>query len=83
MRMVRFTLEIPGFRTQSVTLITTLLDPKLYPAEELARIYARRWRIELWFRDLKTPMGMETLRCLSPKMVHKELELFFISCNLM
>jgi hypothetical protein len=81
-RMVRFTLEIPGFRTKSVTLITTLLDPELYPAAELAQLYARRWRIELWFRDIKTSMGMEVLRCLSPKMVHKELEMFFIAYNL-
>ena len=66
-RMVRFTLEIPGYRTKSVTLITTLLDPKLYPAAELAQLYARRWRIELWFRDIKTSMGMETLRCLAPQ----------------
>jgi hypothetical protein len=81
-RMVRFTLEMPGYRTRSVTLITTLLDPELYPAAELAELYARRWRIELWFRDIKTSMGMETLRCLSPKMVHKELEMFFIAYNL-
>ncbi len=81
-RMVRFTLEIPGYRTQSVTLITTLLDPKLYPAAELAQLYARRWRIELWFRDIKTSMGMETLRCQSPEMIHKELEMFFIAYNL-
>jgi len=80
-RMVRFTLEIPGYRTQSVTLITTLLDPKLFPAAELAQLYARRWRIELWFRDIKTSMGMEVLRCLSPKMVHKELEMFLIAYN--
>jgi hypothetical protein len=80
-RMVRFTLTVPGYRTHSVTLITTLLDPKLYPAAELARLYARRWRIELWFRDIKTSMGMETLRCLSPKLVHKELEMFFIAYN--
>jgi len=80
-RMIRFTLEIPGYRTQSVTLITTLLDPVQFPAAELARLYARRWRIELWFRDIKTSMGMERLRCLSPKMVHKELEMFFIAYN--
>jgi len=80
-RMIRFTLEIPGYRTQSVTLITTLLDPVQFPAAELARLYARRWRIELWFRDIKTSMGMEKLRCLSPKMVHKELEMFFIAYN--
>src|SRR5208283_645644 len=80
-RMVRFTLQIPGFRTHSVTLITTLLDPIEFPAAELAQLYARRWRIELWFRDIKTSMGMERLRCLSPKMVHKELEMFFIAYN--
>jgi len=80
-RMVRFTLLVPGYRTKSVTLITTLLDPQLYPAAELAQLYARRWRVELWFRDIKTSMGMEALRCLSPKMVHKELEMFFIAYN--
>jgi hypothetical protein len=81
-RVVRFTLAVPGFRAHSVTLVTTLLDPVAYPAQELARLYARRWQIELWFRDLKTSMGMEALRCKSPRMAHKELEMFFIAYNL-
>jgi hypothetical protein len=81
-RVVRFTLAVPGFRVHSVTLVTTLLDPVAYPAQELARLYARRWQIELWFRDVKTSMGMEALRCKSPKMAHKELEMFFIAYNL-
>ena len=81
-RVVRFTLDVPGYRAQSVTLVTTLLDAQAFPAQELARLYARRWRIELWFRDIKTSMGMEVLRCKSPKMVHKELEMFFIAYNL-
>jgi len=59
-----------------------LLDAQAYPAEELARLYVRRWRIELWFRDIKTSMGMELLRCKSPQMAHKELEMFFIAYNL-
>jgi hypothetical protein len=71
-----------GFRVKSVTLVTTLLDPELYPAEELAMLYTRRWQIELWFRDIKTSMGMEVLRCKSPEMLHKELEMFFIAYNL-
>lgn len=50
----------------------TLLDPVAYPAQELARLYARRWQIELWFGDLKTSMCLERLRCKSPQMVHKE-----------
>ena len=81
-RVLRFQVQIPGFRTESVTLMTTLCDPRAYPAQELARLYGRRWRIELWFRDIKTTMGMEVLRCQSPEMVHRELEMFFIAYNL-
>jgi hypothetical protein len=81
-RVVRFTLAVPGFRARSVTLVTTLLDARACPAAELARLYLRRWRIELWLRDIKTSMGMEVLRCKTPRMVHKELEMFFIAYNL-
>ena len=81
-RVLRYELRRPGFRNRSVTLVTTLLDPQRYPAQQLALLYARRWQIELWFRDLKTSMGMNVLRCQSPKMVHKELEMFFIAYNL-
>jgi hypothetical protein len=81
-RVLRFNLHVPGFRVHCVTLVTTLLDPEAYPAEQLAFLYARRWRIELWFRDIKTSMGMEVLRCKTPAMVHKELEMFLIAYNL-
>jgi hypothetical protein len=81
-RVLRFQLRVPGFRPESVTLVTTLSDPAAYPAQEVARLYARRWHIELWFRDIKTTLGMEVLRCRRPKMVHKELELFLIAYNL-
>jgi hypothetical protein len=81
-RILRYTLRRAGFRTRSLTLVTTLMDAQLYPAQELALLYARRWQIELWFRDIKTSMGMEVLRCQSPKMIHKELEMFFTAYNL-
>jgi hypothetical protein len=80
-RVIRFQLCRKGYRPESVTLATTLLDPEKYPAQDVAQLYARRWKIELWFRDLKTSMGMEVLRCKSPAMVHKELEMFFIAYN--
>jgi hypothetical protein len=81
-RILRFSLSRAGYRTRSLTLVTTLVDAQLYPAEQLALLYAKRWQIELWFRDIKTSMGMEVLRCQSPKMIHKELEMFFIAYNL-
>jgi hypothetical protein len=81
-RILRYSLRRPGYRTRSLTLVTTLVDAQRYPAEQLALLYAQRWQIELWFRDIKTSMGMEVLRCQSPKMIHKELEMFFIAYNL-
>jgi Transposase DDE domain len=80
-RVLQVQLRVPGFRTQSVTLVTTLSDPKDYPAQELAQLYLRRWRIELWWRHLKTTLGMEVLSCLSPAMIHKELEMHLIGYN--
>jgi len=81
-RVLRVHAFRPGFRTQSVTLVTTLTDAAAFPAPELAGLYLRRWSIELWWRDIKTSMGMETLRCLSPAMAHKELEMYLIGYNL-
>jgi hypothetical protein len=81
-RVLRFTLNVKGFRSQSVTLVTTLVDTQQYSAEAIARLYARRWQVELRFRDLKTTMGMEVLRCQKPALVHKELEMYLIAYNL-
>src|SRR5438445_4199695 len=81
LRVLRFKLCRRGHRPESVTLVTTLLDAKEYSAQDLAELYARRWHIELWFRHIKTSMGMEVLRCKSPQMIHKELEMFLIAYN--
>jgi hypothetical protein len=81
-RVLRFNLCRKGYRPESVTLVTTLVEARTYPARDIAQLYARRWQIELWFRDLKTSMGMEVLRCQSPALLHKELEMFFIAYNL-
>ena len=81
-RILRFTATIRGFRGRRITLVTTLLDPAAYPAHELAALYARRWRLELCLRDLKTTLGMEQLRCKSPDMAEKELLAYLVAHNL-
>lgn len=81
-RIIRFTATLRGLRQRRVTLVTTLLDPGLYPAEQIIALYARRWSLELCFRDLKTTMGMERLRCQSPAMAQKELLTYLIAHNL-
>lgn len=81
-RILRFTTTIRGFRSRRVTLVTTLLDPNLFPAPDLVGLYARRWRLELCLRDLKTTMGMEVLRCKTPDMAEKELLAYLVAHNL-
>jgi hypothetical protein len=81
-RIIKVKVTAPGMRTRSLVLVTTLLDPTLYPAAEIAELYLQRWRVELTFRDLKTVMKMEVLRCKSPEMVHKEILMHFIAHNL-
>src|SRR5438874_2108734 len=81
-RIIRLTATIGGFRSRRITLVTTLLDPKLYPAQQLVALYVRRWRLELCLRALKTTMGMEQLRCKTPDMADKELLAYLVAHNL-
>jgi hypothetical protein len=80
-RIIRFTVTM-RCRRRRVTLVTSLLDPVAYPAHELAALYARRWRLELCLRDLKTTLGMDQLRCKSPDMAEKELLAYLVAHNL-
>jgi len=81
-RLVRFRTEVPGFRTQEVVLATTLLDAAAYPDAAIAELYRRRWAVELCFRDIKTTLGLDVLRCQSPELVDKEIWLQVIAYNL-
>lgn len=58
-----------------------MTDAARYPAEALAELYYQRWDVELFFRDLKTTLGMDILRCKSPDMVQKEILMHFIVYN--
>ena len=81
-RVVRVRVTQKGCRTRELTLVTTLLDPQLYPAEEIIQAYLRRWRLEMCLDDLKTTLGMDRLRCKSPAMVHREIAALLIAHNL-
>lgn len=81
-REVPFQVTQPGFRTQSVTLVTTLWEAESYPAAALAELYLRRWRMELWLRDIKSTMDMDMLRTKTPARVRAELAMFLVGYNL-
>src|SRR4029077_14753275 len=60
-REVRFRVEQPGFRTRSVVVVTTLLDPEQTTKEELADLYRARWNNELDLRSIKVTLQMDIL----------------------
>ena len=55
-------------------LITTILDPKLAPAKELAALYHERWEIETALDELKTHLrgAQIVLRSKTPELVRQE-----------
>jgi len=45
-------------------------------------LYARRWNVELDLRNIKTTLGLQSLRCMSPDMSAKELWSGLLASNL-
>ena len=81
LRQIYVTVAVPGFRTQSFYIVTTLLDTEQYPAEKIADLYLQRWQVELFFRDIKTTMGLDHLRCKTPEAIANEILMYFIAYN--
>jgi hypothetical protein len=81
-RAARFRVAQPGFRTRSVVVVTTLLDPTQASKEELASLYRARWNNELDLRAIKVTLQMDLLRCKTPELVRKEIWAHVLAYNL-
>jgi hypothetical protein len=81
-RVLRFQTIFPGFRSKTIIVATTLLDPIEYSLEMIAQLFADRWTIELRLRDIKTTLGMDVLRCKSSDVVCKEIYMHLMAYNL-
>lgn len=81
-REVRVKIEKAGFRTKTIVVVTTILDPDEASKEDLAELYFQRWHNELDLRCIKTTMQMEELRCKTPELVRKEIWTHILAYNL-
>jgi len=72
----------PGLGRITVRIVTTLLNPQLYPAQDLVDLRLRRWDVETNIGHLKTTMKMDVLHCQSEAGVRKELAIFCLVYNL-
>jgi hypothetical protein len=82
LREVRVHVRQKGFRTRKLVVVTTLLDPDKYPAQEIANLYRRRWQAELNLRSLKVVLQMDHLRCQTPHRVRNEFYMHLVGYNL-
>jgi len=83
LRELRYTTpKRKGYRSKTITIVTTLTDAETYPKDELAELYHARWQIEVDLRHLKQTMGMDVLRCKTADGVLKELWVYMMVYNL-
>ena len=75
MRVIEYYVEgVENSQNTMFRLITTLMDPVTFPAEELAQLYQQRWEIETAFDELKTHLrgSRMCLRSKTPELVRQE-----------
>ena len=80
-RFIRVQVSNHGHR-KSIWLITSLLDAECYPADEIAGLYQKRWRIETLFDQLKIKGGADLLRSKTTDGVHKEVAARICAINI-
>jgi hypothetical protein len=79
---VKVVVEQKGFRTKELVVVTTLLDPEQFPADQIAALYRRRWQAELHLRSLKIVLQMDHLRCKTPHRARNEFFMHLVGYNL-
>jgi hypothetical protein len=82
LRELRFQIIEPGRRTQSVDVITTLVDAEEYTREDIAELYGFRWNSELDLRSPTSNLNLGHVRCTSPAMVLREVWTTLLAYNL-
>lgn len=80
-REVRVRVRLPGFRTRVLVVVTTVVDAKALPRQDVAILYRMRWYAELDLRALKETLQMDVLRCHTPEMVRKEVWAHLLAYN--
>ena len=82
LRQLEAKVHQPGFRVESLIVVTTLIDAKKYTKQDIAELYHKRWLVELDIRAIKDTLGMDVLRCKTPHMVRNEIWTCLLAYNL-
>ena len=80
-RIIHTQAKVRGQR-ETFWIVTSLLDPEQYPAQEIQAWYKKRWKVEGLIEELKVWLGADVLRSKTGEGVLKELYARIIGLNL-
>jgi hypothetical protein len=73
-RVIEYTITNRDGKAETIKIMTTILDPEIAPAGELATLYAQRWEFELTLNEVEThQMSTRRLRSRTPELVRQEI----------
>jgi len=72
LRMLQFDVTVPGRRTETITIVTTMTDPAAYPKEAIAELYGYLWNVGMDISVVKQTLDLNHARCNRPGMVYRE-----------
>lgn len=81
-RVVKLMCAPKGFRAKIKYIMTTRLDAREITPQDIMNLYKQRWQVEINLRSIKTTLGMDVLRGLTPDMVIKEIWVHMLAYNL-
>ena len=71
-----------GYRTEAIVIVTSFINPEEKTIDELGDYFLRRWKVEVYFGDIKTSQAMDVFRTMSPNLICRELLMHMIAYNL-
>lgn len=80
-RMIKTEVRIRE-KKEILWLVTSLLDAKKYPAQEIKLLYKRRWKVEGLIEELKIWLSADVLRSKTENGIYKEMYARVIAFNL-
>jgi putative transposase len=69
-------------QSEDLNVVTTLVDHKKYPAEEIGKLYGYRWHVELDIFSIKQSLNLDHLRCKSSDMIRREFWVTLLAYNM-
>jgi hypothetical protein len=73
-RVIEYEVPNRDGKVETIKIMTTILDPEIAPAGELAALYTQRWEFELTLDEIEThQMSARMLRSRTPELVRQEI----------